>query len=167
MNYDFLKASQSLRASRMATVVREAHRLGLRSSSHYLTPGAFVGQDGTTHLAATQRLGFARTLTATGHRYADVPALYGQGNRTVTSTLFSTDFLTTGESEVASDPRLPLIPPWKRDALLAATADNAADPSDPACEETTPWSKSTPWSGSSRRAAPCSSAPTRRSTTSA
>ena len=132
MDYDFLKSYVRLPASRMATVVREAHRLGLRSSSHYLTPGAFVGQDGTTHLAATQRLGFARTLTATGHSYADVPALYGQGNRTVTSTLFSTDFLTT--DEVASDPRLPLIPPWKRDALLAATADNAADPSDPACE---------------------------------
>ncbi len=131
MDYDFLKTYVRLPASRMATVVREAHRLGLRSSSHYLTPGAFVGQDGTTHLAATQRLGFARTLTATGHSYSDVPALYGKGNRTVTSTLFTTDFLTT--DEVVSDPRLALLPPWKRQALLTATSDNAAEPSDPSC----------------------------------
>ena len=112
-------------------VVDAAHRLGVPSSSHYLSPGALVGQDGTTHLAATQRLGFARTITATGNSYDDVPALYGQGNRTVTTTLFTTDFLTAGE--LADDPRLGLLPPWRRAALLADLAGNATEPSDPQC----------------------------------
>ena len=60
-----------------------------------------------------------------------MPALYGRGNRTVTTTLFTTDFLTAGELE--GDRRLRLLPPWKREALLAATADNASDPTDPDC----------------------------------
>ncbi len=98
LDYDFLKTYVRLPASRMKMVIDEAHRLGVPSSSHYLSPGALVGQDGTTHLAATQRLGFARTLTATGDSYDDVPALYGAGNRTVTTTLFTSDFLTRTRS---------------------------------------------------------------------
>ncbi len=132
LDYDFLKTYVRLPADRMARVVEEAHRLGLRSSSHYLSPGALIGQDGTTHLAATQRLGYARTITATGHSYADVPAMYGAGNRTVTTTLFTTDFLSA--DEIASDPRLALLPSWKREALVAQTSDNLADPQDPECE---------------------------------
>ncbi len=131
LDYDFLKTYVRLPAARMKTVIDEAHRLGLRSSSHYLSPGALVGQDGTTHLAATQRLGFARTITATGNSYADVPALYGEGKRTVTTTLFTTDFLSA--DEVAADPRMPLLPSWKRTALLQRTAGNLADPKDPDC----------------------------------
>lgn len=131
LDYDFLKTYVRLPASRMRMVIDEAHRLGVPSSSHYLSPGALVGQDGTTHLAATQRLGFARTLTATGNSYDDVPALYGKGNRTVTTTLFTTDFLTKGEVE--GDPRLALLPSWKRTKLLADVADNTTDPEDPQC----------------------------------
>lgn len=131
MDYDFVKSYVRLQASRMAMVVTAAHALGVPSSSHYLTPGALVGQDGTTHLAATQRLGYAHTLTATGHSYSDVPALYGKGNRTVTTTLFTTDFLTT--KELKGDPRLRLLPSWKRKSLLEATAGNAKEPKDPEC----------------------------------
>ena len=67
LDYDFVKSYVRLQATRMAMVVSAAHALGVPSSSHYLTPGALVGQDGTTHLAATQRLGYAHTLTPTGH----------------------------------------------------------------------------------------------------
>ena len=131
LDYDFLKTYVRLPADRMKTVIDFAHKLGLRSESHYLSPGALVGQDGTSHLAATQRLGFARTITATGQSYEDVPAMYGQGRRNVTTTLFTTDFLS--KDEVTSDPRLPLWPSWKRSALLDAVADNDADPTDPGC----------------------------------
>ena len=131
LDYDFLKTYVRLQASRMRIVVDAAHRLGVPSASHYLSPGALIGQDGTTHLAATQRLGFARTITATGNSYDDVPALYGRGNRTVTTTLFTTDFLTQGE--LADDERLGLLPPWRRAALVADLANNATEPSDPEC----------------------------------
>lgn len=132
LDYDMIKTYVRLPADRMRTVIDTAHDLGVPSASHYLSPGAHVGQDGTTHLAATQRLGYARTLTATATSYGDVAALYGQGRRSVTATLFTTDFL--GAEEIATDPRLALYPPWTRQELLADTADNTTAPSDPDCD---------------------------------
>ncbi|WP_040922865.1 amidohydrolase family protein [Saccharomonospora xinjiangensis] len=131
LDYDMLKTYVRLPANRMRAVIDAAHELGVPSASHYLSPGAHLGQDGTTHLAATQRLGYARTLTATATSYGDVAALYGQGRRSVTATLFTTEFL--GAEEIASDPRLALYPPWTRQKLLADTHDNTTAPSDPDC----------------------------------
>jgi Tol biopolymer transport system component len=132
LDYDMLKTYVRLPADRMKTVTDAAHEMGLISNSHYLSPGAHLGQDGTTHLAATQRLGYARTLTATGASYSDVASLYGEGERSVTATLFSYDFLY--QDEIANDPRLQLLPPWKQQSLLRNTAGNTAPPSDPQCE---------------------------------
>nr|WP_306237708.1 amidohydrolase family protein [Ornithinimicrobium sp. HY1745] len=131
LDYDFLKTYVRLPAERMAKVVQAAHDMGLPSASHYLSPGAFVGQDGTTHLAATQRLGYARTISATGQSYSDVPTLYGEGNRMVTSTLFTSDFLQP--EEFLSDPRFGLLPSWKQQSLMDGIGDNTGDPSDPDC----------------------------------
>ncbi|MGP4019353.1 LpqB family beta-propeller domain-containing protein [Saccharopolyspora sp. 5N708] len=132
LDYDMVKTYVRLPANRMKTVIDAAHEMGVPSDSHYLSPGAHLGQDGTTHLAATQRLGYARTLTATGTSYGDVAALYGAGKRSVTATLFTSDFLY-GE-EMAADPRMALLPPWTRQDLLETTAGNTTPPSDPRCE---------------------------------
>ncbi|EIE99154.1 periplasmic component of the Tol biopolymer transport system [Saccharomonospora glauca K62] len=132
LDYDMIKTYVRLPADRMRTVIDTAHELGVPSASHYLSPGAHLGQDGTTHLAATQRLGYARTLTATATTYGDVVALYGKGERSVTATLFTTEFL--GAEEIGSDPRLALYPSWTREKLLDETRDNTAPPSDPNCE---------------------------------
>ncbi|WP_298180344.1 amidohydrolase family protein [Saccharomonospora sp.] len=132
LDYDMIKTYVRLPADRMRAVIEAAHGMGVPSASHYLSPGAYVGQDGTTHLAATQRLGYARTLTATSTSYGDVAAVYGQGERSVTATLFTTDFLLA--DEVAHDPRLALYPPWTRADLLADTRDNTHAPSDPGCD---------------------------------
>jgi YD repeat-containing protein len=131
LDYDLIKTYVRLPADRMRAVVDAAHELGVPSASHYLSPGTHLGQDGTTHLAATQRLGYARTLTATATSYSDVAALYGRAGRSVTATLFTTEFL--GAEEIATDPRLVLYPPWTREKLLAETADNTTTPSDPDC----------------------------------
>lgn len=132
LDYDFLKSYVRLPAKDMVTVVEAAHEMGLPSASHYLSPGAFVGQDGTTHLAATQRLGYARTITATGRSYEDVPTLYGEGNRMVTTTLFTSDFLRP--EDFLPDSRFGLLPSWKQQSLIEAIGDNTADPVDPDCE---------------------------------
>jgi hypothetical protein len=116
----------------MKMVIDAAHRMGVPSGSHYLSPGLLLGQDATTHLAATQRLGYARTVTATGNSYADIPALYGAGGRVVTTTLFTEETLYA--DEFTDDPRLALMPSWERESLLESIADNTAPPSDPACE---------------------------------
>lgn len=134
LDYDFVKTYVRLNAKRMAKVTDIAHELGVPAASHYLAPGAFVGQDGTTHLSATQRLGYARTESATSQTYDDIIQLYGQGERWVITTFFNTDFLLA--DEIKGDPRTQLYPPWVRTNLRDDIADNTEFPSDPDCDTT-------------------------------
>lgn len=134
-----------LNARRMAEVTDIAQEeLGVPVASHYMAPGLFVGMDGTSHLTGTQKLGYARTVSATDQTYDDVIALYGEGERGIETTLFTTDFLLA--AEIQDDPRLQIFLPWEsgdildglstRADLLDEVADNTEFPSDPACETT-------------------------------
>ena len=132
LNYDFYKTYVRLPASGMEQVIETAHSKGIPSGSHYMSPGMFLGQDGTTHLAATQRLGFARTMSKTGESYADIPALYGEGNRFAITTLFTTDFISP--SDFDGDDRMELMPSWITEKLMEAISENDGQPNDPNCE---------------------------------
>lgn len=132
-----------LNAKRMAAATEITNEeLGVPIGSHYLAPGAFVGQDGTTHLTGTQKLGYARTISATSQSYEDVISLYGEGKLGIETTLFTTDFILADEIE--DDLRLQLFLPWEsgdvldglstRADLRAGVEDNTAFPSDPDCE---------------------------------
>lgn len=135
LNYDAVKTYVRLNAKRMRLVSDITHVVdGIPVASHYLAPGAFVGQDGTTHLSASQRLGYARTESATSQTYEDIIKLYGQGKRSVITTFFDTDFLLA--AEIVDDPRTQLFPPWVRDDLLDDIADNTEFPSDSDCDTT-------------------------------
>ncbi|WP_122090806.1 amidohydrolase family protein [Halalkalicoccus subterraneus] len=145
LDYDFVKTYVRLNAKRIAAVTDVAHEeLGVPVKSHYLAPGAFVGQDGTTHLSATQRLGYARTESATNQTYDDVINLYGEGERSVITTVFTSDFILA--DDVEDDPRLQLFIPGgsidtpgptglaARDDLRENVTDNTEFPSDSDCE---------------------------------
>jgi hypothetical protein len=138
LDYDMGKTYVRLNAKRMARVTDINHdEVGVPTKSHYLAPGGFVGQDGTTHLSATQRLGYARTESVTSQTYEDIIKLYAQGNRSATTTFFTADFILA--SEVQDDPRTQLFPPWDRETLLSdsgfgAVGDNDEYPSDPDCK---------------------------------
>lgn len=135
LDYDFVKTYVRLPASLMAEITDSAHEeLGVPVESHYLAPGAFVGQDGTTHLSATQRLGYARTESATSQTYDDIISLYGQGERAVTTTFFTSDYLL--DDDIEDDPRTQLFPPWERETLRNDVGDNTEYPSDPDCTTT-------------------------------
>jgi Tol biopolymer transport system component len=134
LDYDFVKTYVRLNAKLMAEVTDIAHELGVPAASHYLAPGALVGQNGTTHLSATQRLGYARTESATSQTYEDIIKLYGQGERSVTTTFFTTDFLLA--EDIEDDPRTQLFPPWTRENLWNDIGDNTEFPSDPDCDTT-------------------------------
>lgn len=136
LDYDYMKTYVRLNAKRMAEVTDIAHEeLGVPTASHYLAPGALVGQDRTTHLSATQRLGYARMESATSQTYNDIIKLYGQGERSVTTTFFTSDFLLA--DEILGDPRTQLFPPWDRKELRDDVADNTEFPSDRDCDTTT------------------------------
>lgn len=133
LDYDFVKTYVRLDAELMAEVTDRTHEeLGVPTGSHYLAPGVLVGQDGTTHLSATQRLGYARTESGTSQTYDDVIKLYGEGERWVVTTFFTSDFLLS--EEIDGDPRIQLFPSWIRNGLRDDVADNTKFPSDPDCE---------------------------------
>lgn len=142
LDYDYGKTYERLNAKRMAEVTDIAHEeVGVPIRSHYLAPGAFVGQDGTSHYNIPRGKG------GTDRFYDDIAKLYGQGERSAVTTLAfvgSNEFLLADEFE--DDPRIQLFPPWDRndlpehitdptgrEDLLNAIADNTEFPSDPEC----------------------------------
>ena len=124
LDYDYMKTYVRLPPDRMAVAVAAGHEHGIPAGSHYFAPGTFVAQDGTTHLAATQRLGFARTETALTNSYADIHQVYGAGSRFMGTTNSSSPFLFP--YDCANDPRSTLFPPWR--PRNCGTAAPAADP---------------------------------------
>lgn len=137
LDYDFVKSYDRLNAKRMARMEETAHdELGVPTASHYIAPGAFVGQNGTTHLDVTHRFGFSRAESATNTTYDDVIKFHSTGQRRWTiTTFFHNDFILGDEIE--DDPRLQLFTPWKRQSLLEEVADNTEQPSDPECQTDT------------------------------
>ncbi len=104
LDFDYLKTYVRLDGERMTEIAEYAHEeFGVPTGSHSFSPGIFIGQDGTTHLSGTQRLGYARTESETIRTYDDVLELYGQGERSVHTTLFNSDFILA--DELTNDPR--------------------------------------------------------------
>lgn len=117
LDYDYVKTYVRLSAEAMSEVVDFSHNeVGVLTGSHYLAPGAFVCMAGTTHLSATQRLGYARTETDTNQTYRDIHDLYGEGERKIQTTLADPGFYL--EDDVADD-RVKLFPDWENDEGLS------------------------------------------------
>lgn len=146
LDYDFVKTYVRLSAEAMGEVTDFAHNeVGVLTGSHYLAPGAFVCQAGTTHLSATQRLGYARTETETNQTYQDIHNIYGDGQRNIQTTLATGDFYL--EDDVADD-RVRLFPDWEngeglfeyphfttsRHDILDEAEGQTEYPDDPDCE---------------------------------
>ncbi|MDT3437760.1 amidohydrolase family protein [Haloarcula sp. 1CSR25-25] len=133
LDYDFLKTYERLNATRTDAVQDVAHdELGVPTASHYVAPGIQLGQNGTTHMDEYGRFGFSRAESATGQSYDDYVQFHSTDDRRWTVTTFFDDSFILGE-EVEDDPRLKLFPPWRREGLLAATANNEERPDDPDC----------------------------------
>jgi imidazolonepropionase-like amidohydrolase/Tol biopolymer transport system component len=117
LDYDFVKTYVRAPGWIMAEAARAAHRLGVPSGGHLLTPGVQLGQDLTTHLLATQREEYSRCKSPTGHSYQDVYEIYRGGDFAVIITPFSALFLLGADTSLAQDDRVTtLMPPW--DAAL-------------------------------------------------
>ena len=133
LDYDFLKTYERLNVARMADVEDVAHdELGVPMGSHYVAPGMFVGQNGTTHIDEFGRFGFSRAESATNQSYDDYVRFHSTGDRRWSITTFFDDSFVLGE-ELEDDPRLQLFPPWRREGLMEALADNEEMPTDPDC----------------------------------
>ena len=111
LDYDYLKTYVRTSAEVKRRMVDAAHKFGIPVGTHLMSPGFYVGVDGTAHLAATQRLGYARTVTDNaGQSYEDVPAVYA--NRSIMTTLGEFDVLSNHVCP-GTDPRLNIFANWK------------------------------------------------------
>lgn len=132
LDYDFAKAYIRTNARRMRKIAEIAHEeMGVPTGSHNLAPGAFVGEDGITHLDPGSRFGFSRTESVTSQAYDDVKKIHAEGDRWLMTTFFTSEFILA--DDIADDPRTQLFPPWTREELRNDVRDNTEVPSDPDC----------------------------------
>ncbi|MCC2956296.1 amidohydrolase family protein [Massilia sp. IC2-477] len=109
---DFLKSYVRAPIPIMERIAQGALDLRVPSGTHMVQPGAATGLAGTTHLSATQRMGygwsksFARAIT-----YQDAADIYGKGDFRLIDTLFSSSALAGLDPGIALDPRFILVPP--------------------------------------------------------
>jgi Tol biopolymer transport system component len=111
LQYDYLKTYVRTSAEVKAEAADQAHKFGIPVGTHLMSPGFYVGVDQTAHLAATQRLGYARTVTDnTANSYQDVIGAYAKRSMMTTTGGFDVlaDHVCPG-----TDPRLRIFANWK------------------------------------------------------
>lgn len=129
LSYDVMKCYVRLPAAAQREVVRRAHRLGIPATGHYLYPGAAFGMDGLEHMGATNKLGYARTVSFTGRVYGDVEAVLAHSGAAHVPTLFQASLLYRDDPALLDDPRIrALMTPWdyRRLTAIARSPDSAA-----------------------------------------
>jgi Tol biopolymer transport system component/imidazolonepropionase-like amidohydrolase len=123
LQYDYVKTYVRTSALVKSLVSEGAHRYGVPVGTHLMSPGFYVGVDQTAHLAATQRLGYARTVTDnSGLSYKDVIGAYAP--RSMMTTIGGFDVLSDHVCP-GTDPRLRVFANWK---LPECETPPAADP---------------------------------------
>jgi hypothetical protein len=112
MDVDFLKSYVRAPIPVMARIAQGALDLGVPSGTHLIQPGTAAGIAGTTHLSATQRMGygwsksFVKAIT-----YQDAYDIHGKANFHLIDTLFSAQALAGLDPGIVTDPRFILVPP--------------------------------------------------------
>lgn len=111
LEYDYLKTYVRTSAQLKAMTAEAAHKFGIPVGTHLMSPGFYTGVDQTAHLAATQRLGYPRTVTDnTANSYKDVIGAYTK--RSMMTTLGGYDVLSDHVCP-GTDPRLRVNANWK------------------------------------------------------
>jgi Tol biopolymer transport system component len=124
MDVDFMKSYVRAPIPVMSRIAQGALDLGVPSGTHPISPGAQTGIAGTTHLSATQRMGYSWSKSfVKAVTYQDAYDIYGKGGFHLIDTLFSAAALAGLDPGIATDPRFILVPP-----NFVAGLQNAAPP---------------------------------------
>jgi hypothetical protein len=107
---DYLKAYVRTSIRVMAKIAQTAHQMGIPSGTHLISPGFQTGLTGTTHLSATQRMGYSWSQSAGGFIYQDVVEIYSKGGFDLTST-HGGDPLLGDDPGMVEDRRFQLLMP--------------------------------------------------------
>jgi len=127
LDMDYLKAYVRAPVSFMRRTGEAAREMGVPSGSHFLSPGIQAGLGGTTHLSASQRMGYSFAQSAAGRSYQDVIALYTEGAFDLSSHHTRSNILGD-DPGILEDPRfLELMPPNYRAAVQAEASSPPTD----------------------------------------
>ena len=128
MDVDYLKSYVRAPIPIMQKIAQAALDNGIQSGTHMLSPGAATGLGGTTHLSATQRMGYGWAKSAPGAiTYQDAFDLHAKSGFYTIDTLFSSLALVGQDPSLINDDRFRLlVPPNFIAGLQSTTAPSAA-----------------------------------------
>ncbi|HZF80294.1 MAG TPA: amidohydrolase family protein, partial [Rubrivivax sp.] len=111
MEVDFFKSYVRAPIPIMTKIAQGALDYGIPSGTHMLSPGAATGIGLTTHLSATQRMGYGWAKSPGLISYQDAVALHSQSDFRLIDTLFSSTALVGADPGLYGGDRFQLIPP--------------------------------------------------------
>ena len=127
MDIDYLKSYVRGPIPNMVKIAQAGLDLGIPTGTHMLSPGAATGLAGTTHLSATQRMGYGWSKSVGGFTYQDAYDLHAKSGFHVVDTLFSSPVLAGQDPTLIAGDRVDfLMPPNFVDSLRNAPAPTAA-----------------------------------------
>ena len=122
MDADFLKSYVRAPIPIMVKIAQGGVDLGVPTGTHMLSPGAATGIAGTTHLSATQRMGYGWSKSINGLTYQDAYDLHAKGDFHNIDTLFSSLALVGQDPAFINDERFRVLVPPNFIAGLQGTA---------------------------------------------
>ncbi|MEO6745716.1 MAG: amidohydrolase family protein, partial [Caldimonas sp.] len=122
MDTDFMKSYVRAPIPIMQKIAQGGIDLGVPTGTHMLSPGAATGIGGTTHLSATQRMGYGWSKSINGLTYQDAYDLHAKGDFHNIDTLFSSLSLVGQDAKFINDERFSALVPPNFIAGLQATA---------------------------------------------
>jgi hypothetical protein len=106
MGADFLKSYVRAPIPIMTKIAQAGIDMGVPTGTHMLQPGAATGLGGTTHLSATQRMGYGWAKSSPGLiTYQDAAEIHGKTGFWLIDTLFSAGALSAQDPAILTDPR--------------------------------------------------------------
>lgn len=148
MGADFLKSYVRAPIPIMVKIAQAGVDEGIPTGTHMLSPGSAAGLGGTTHLSATQRMGYGWAKSPSLISYQDAYTLHAQSGFNVIDTLFSSvgpmvgldptligderftllvppNFVASLQSQASAPPSAAAVEGVRRDATQSAKVQNA------------------------------------------
>lgn len=122
MGTDYMKSYVRAPIPIMQKIAQAALDYGVPTGTHMLAPGAAAGLGGTTHLSATQRMGYGWSKSVGGFSYQDAVDMHAKTDFHVVDTLFSSLALVGQDPSLIAGERMSLLVPPNFVAGLQATA---------------------------------------------
>lgn len=123
LGVDYMKSYVRAPIPIMVKIAQAGVDAGIPTGTHMLSPGSATGLGGTTHLSATQRMGYGWSKSTNGLTYQDAYDLHAQSDFRVVDTLFSSVGALVGQDpSLIGDERFSVLVPPNFIASLQAQA---------------------------------------------